>query len=150
MKLLHAFWLLLLANSPVVLAEFINAGVDTVEPTGAVQLTGSEIVHAFSNVRDDAEVQDTAATRAVNYWHADGRFFNRWHNGEASGEVSGTWRVENNLRCITILTGLSERLGQESCRPVFRRGTQYLSFNGDGSIHGIHTLSPLSAEHTHP
>lgn len=108
-----------------------------------MQLSGEEILQAFNDVRDDAKVQDAAGTRAVNYWYADGRFVSRWNNAVDSGEVAGTWRVENDLRCITISSGLAQRIGQESCGPVFRRGNTYLSFNPDGSVHGIHTLSPL-------
>ncbi|MFK8048380.1 MAG: hypothetical protein AB8B81_08105 [Halioglobus sp.] len=109
----------------------------------AIQLTDEEIIRAFSDVRDNAEVQDVAKTRAVNSWYADGRFISRWNNGVDSGEVTGTWRVENDLRCVTISSGLPQRHGQESCGPVYRRGSKYLSVNSDGSIHGIHTLSPL-------
>lgn len=109
----------------------------------ALQLSGEQIVRDFADVRDDAKVQDAAGTTAVNHWYADGRFVNRWSNGKDSGEVTGTWRVENNQRCVTIATGLPEREGQESCGPVFQRGSDYLSFNPDGSIHGIHRLSPL-------
>ncbi|MCX2983146.1 hypothetical protein EYC98_19975 [Halieaceae bacterium IMCC14734] len=108
-----------------------------------VQLSGQEILEAFANVRDDATVQDAAETRAVNYWYADGRFVNRWSNDKDSGSVIGSWRVKGDLRCITIISGLPDRLGQESCNPVFRRGNDYMSFNADGSVHGIHALSAL-------
>ena len=108
-----------------------------------VQLDGREIAKAFSDVRDDAQVQDAAGTRAVNHWYADGRFTSHWSNDLDSGEVTGTWRVEKNLRCIIIATGVPERVGTNRCGFLFRRGNEYLSLNPDGSIHGIHTLSPL-------
>ena len=73
-----------------------------------------------------------------------GRFISRWSNSVDSGEVVGTWRVENNQRCITISKGVPQRVGKESCGPIFRRGNTYLSINADGSIHGIHSLTPLS------
>ena len=137
------FCLACLATSPSARAE-TNVPEAASEPdASAVQLSDEEILQAFANVRDDAIVQDAAGTRAVNRWHADGRFMSRWSNGTDSGEVTGTWRVENDLRCITISTGLPQRVGQESCGPVFRRGSKYLSINSDGSIHGVHTLSPL-------
>lgn len=116
----------------------------------ARQLSGEEILRDFADVQDDARVQDAAGTTAVNHWYADGRFVNRWSNGKDSGEVTGTWRVEKDQRCVTIATGLPEREGQESCGPVFQRGSEYLSFNPDGSIHGIHSLSPLLQATTTP
>ncbi|MEP1470225.1 MAG: hypothetical protein ABJK20_16685 [Halieaceae bacterium] len=108
------------------------------------KLTGEEIQQAFANVRDDARVQDDAKTRAVNQWHSDGRFISRWKNDSDAGEVTGNWRVSNDMRCVTISKGVPQRIGKESCGVIFRRGDEYLSFNGDGSIHGIHTLTPLS------
>lgn len=110
-----------------------------------VQLSREEILQAFSDVRDDAEVQDDDGSIAVNYWYADGKFISAWSNAAASGEVIGKWRVKDNLRCITITKGLAKREGVESCNPVFRRGDKFLSFNSDGSVHGIHTLTPLSS-----
>jgi len=111
----------------------------------AIKLTGAEILQAFSNVRDDAEVRDSPGNTAVNYWLADGRFFNRWSDGKGGGgEVTGTWRVKNSLRCVTILSGLPQRLNQEKCGPIFRRAGLYLSMNENGTVHGAHTLSPLS------
>ena len=41
---------------------------DARPPADAIALTTQEIRDAFTNVRDDAEVQDAAGTRAVNYW----------------------------------------------------------------------------------
>jgi hypothetical protein len=87
--------------------------------TRTLQLEGIEILEAFADVRDDAEVQGSIGTRAINYWYADGRFFNRWSNGENTGEVTGTWRLEGNLRCVTIRTGLPKRINRETCGPVF-------------------------------
>ena len=137
------FCLTFFAGSPLAIAEAARAAGPGEPEVQTIQLSDTEILRAFSDVRDDAEVQDAASTRAVNYWYADGRFISLWNNGIDSGEVTGTWRVENNLRCITISAGLPERIGEESCNPVFRRGDKYVSFNSDGSIHGIHTLSPL-------
>ena len=132
-----------LASFPSALAQTdFSESLNSPEET-AIQLSNEEIFQAFADVRDDAEVQDVARTRAVNSWYADGRFISRWNNGVDSGEVTGTWRVKNDLRCVTIFAGLPQRLGQESCGAVYRRGSKYLSVNSDGSIHGIHTLSPL-------
>lgn len=108
-----------------------------------VQLTGEKITQTFANVRDHAEVQDSAKTRAENTWCANGQFISRWRNAKNSGVVTGTWRVKEDLRCITILSGVESRIGKESCSPVFKSGSKYLSKNQDGTIHGIHTLSSL-------
>lgn len=107
-------------------------------------LTGSEIIMAFANVRDIAQVQDVAKTSAVNTWCANGHFISRWRNDKSSGVVTGTWRVKDDLRCITIQTGLVSREGKESCNPIFRSGKKYYTYNSDGSVHGIHELFALS------
>lgn len=140
---LRFFCLAFLASSPLAMAETGLPESPGEHDAPMIQLSGEEILQAFSDVRDDAEVQDAAGTRAVNHWHADGRFISRWSNGVDSGEVTGMWRVENDLRCITVSAGLPQRVGQEICGAVFRRGGKYVSFDSDGSIHGIHTLSPL-------
>lgn len=110
---------------------------------GAERLSSAAIVRAFADVRDDAQVQDATDTTAVNHWYADGRFTNRWTNTIGTGEVTGRWRAANDQRCITILSGLPTREGKETCSPVYRRGDTYLSLNSDGSIHGIHKLTPM-------
>jgi len=137
------FCLIFLAASHVGMAQTNLPKTLSQAHVQTIQLSSEEILQAFANVRDDAEVQDVTGTRAVNYWYAEGRFVSRWSNGIDCGEVVGAWRVENNLRCITISSGLAQRIGKESCSAVFRRGKKYLSSNSDGSIHGIHTLSPL-------
>ena len=106
-------------------------------------LTTDEIRRVFSGVRDDALVQDAEGTRAVNYWCADGTFVSSWSNGSTSGRVAGRWRAIDNQRCVAILSGPEEYAGTERCGPIVRSGEQYLSFDPDGSIHGIHTLSPI-------
>ena len=142
---LRFFCLACVLISPVAMTETKHAKILGEPGAPAIPLDGEEILQAFADVRDDAKVQDAAGTRAVNHWYTDGAFVSLWSNGVDSGEVTGTWRVENDMRCITISTGLPQRVGKESCGAVFRRGSEYLSFNPDGSIHGIHTLSPLKA-----
>ena len=109
-------------------------------------MSTEEIQCLFSDVRDDALVQDSAGTTAVNYWRSDGSFVNHWRNERGSGEVRGRWWADNNRRCIVILEGLPERTGVESCTPLYRQEDRYFSVNPDGSVHGIHRLSPLAAE----
>ncbi len=109
----------------------------------AVALSTDEIRTAFSNVRDDAEVQDSSDTRATNYWYADGTFTNAWRNACGSGEVTGRWWAEDGKRCVVITGGLPDREGVEQCSPVYRHSNTYLSIESDGSIHGVHRLSPI-------
>lgn len=138
---------LFFAAAPGVLSEpHPQADKQFEETSSKQQLTGEEIKRAFSNVRDDAQVQDAAGTSAVNYWHADGRFINRWSNAAARGEVIGRWRVVGDKRCINIQSGLPEREGKEFCSPIYRAGTDYVTINADGSIHGVHTLSPMTEQ----
>ena len=113
------------------------------QPEGAVRLSTQEIQQAFANVRDSAQVQDSAGTTATNLWYEDGRFINQWSNSRASGTVTGQWYAENDQRCVIILTGLPEANGKKKCGPIYQRGDDYISLNADGSIHGIHRLSPM-------
>ncbi|MCX2975114.1 hypothetical protein EYC87_16130 [Halieaceae bacterium IMCC8485] len=115
-------------------------------PPGATRLSTEEIQRLFSGVRDDAEVQDLIRTRAVNEWLSDGSFVNRWSNAERSGEVRGRWWAEDDRRCIVITGGLPDREGIESCGPLYREQDLFYSVNQDGSVHGIHRLSPLRAK----
>lgn len=118
----------------------------TALPEGAVRLTAEEIRLAFSDVRDQAQVQGGAGTTALNHWYADGSFSNRWSNGDRQGEVVGRWWVEDDRRCIVITAGLPGREGRQSCTPIYRLGEHYYSTNEDGSVHGIHQLAPLPAQ----
>ncbi len=132
--------LMLIAWSTVVAKE------DGTLPPGATRLSTEEIQRLFSGVRDDAQVQDRFRTTAVNEWHSDGSFVNRWSNAERSGEVRGRWWAESDRRCIVITAGLPEREGIESCGPLYREQDIFYSVNQDGSVHGVHRLSPLQAE----
>jgi hypothetical protein len=131
--------------SKTVIAVLVLATPAYAESPGSTQLTTEEIRQAFSGVRDDARVQDEANTRAVNFWCANGVFTTEWSNGERSGKVVGRWRAIDNQRCVTILSGLGEPGDKERCGPILRRGEHYLSVNPDGSIHGVHSLSAITA-----
>jgi hypothetical protein len=133
-------WLMAAVSAGAVLTGSMTAA----DPADADRLSTEEIRQVFANVRDDANVQDSAGTTAVNYWYADGAFTNEWSNQSRAGKVQGRWRAQDDQRCITITVGLPDRIGQEKCSPVFRRGQQYISVNSDGSIHGIHALSPIT------
>lgn len=142
---------LLAINSPIVFCTILLScsAADTnrkhtqAVPEGGRVLSGEEIVLAFSDVRDEAEIQDAAGTTAVNRWHSDGRFVNRWKNASESGQVSGSWRVVKDERCVLIRAGLEGAIGKEKCSPVFKVGDRYMSVNADGSVHAFHTLTPM-------
>ena len=112
-------------------------------PDDAEPLSTDQIRSAFDNVKDEAEVQDAAGTRAVNHWYSDGTFTNNWRNAGASGEVTGRWWAEDNKRCVMVTSGLPERQGLARCSPVYRLGEVYFSTEQDGSVHGVHRLAPL-------
>ncbi len=108
------------------------------------RLTTEEIQQVFSGARDEAIVRDAADTRAVNFWCDNGALTTLWSNGERSGRVAGRWRAVNGQRCVTIVSGLRASEGAERCSPIVRNGEAYLSFNPDGSIHGVHSLSAMT------
>lgn len=107
------------------------------------RLTDAHILDAFHNVRDDARVADAAGTAATNFWHGDGTFESNWSNGEASGVVTGTWAVRDNMRCVTIASG-SESQEQQRCGPIYEFEGNYFSTNADGTLHGMHRVTPLA------
>lgn len=129
---------------PAILAWMISGISMAADPVDTVRLSTEKIRTVFANVRDDARVQDAVGTIAVNFWYADGSFTNAWSNEHGSGTVQGHWRAQDDKRCIVITAGLADRIGKESCSPVLRRGKEYLSINPDGSIHGIHRLTPIT------
>ena len=118
--------------------------VEANELADAVALSTEEIAGIFANVRDEAQVQDSAGTTAVSHWYADGTFTNEWTNSAGSGTVTGRWHARDNQRCIEITSGLPEQQGQTKCGHIYRRGPHYISLNADGSIHGVHALSPIN------
>ena len=114
---------------------------------GKTQLTTAQITDLFSDVIDRGEVQNQRGISAETHWHADGTFVSQWSR-EASGDddpikrqVRGRWRVESNLRCVTFSSGNQP---DWSCAEVWMLDDgRVLSLNPDGSIHGLHRLSPL-------
>ena len=91
---------------------------------------------------------DAVGTTAVNHWYADGTFTSEWSNQETSGKVVGRWRAFANQRCVIIESGLPDHSARERCSPILRRGDNYVSINADGSVHGIHTLTPIDRAQT--
>ena len=122
---------------------------------GKTRLTSTEITRLFSDVIDRGEVQNERGISAETYWHADGTFVSRWwteanstgaadnknDEGAVTQEVTGRWRTEHDLRCVTFD---SVAQADWSCAEVWMLDDgRVLSLNPDGSAHGLHRLSPL-------
>ena len=116
---------------------------------GRTRLATDQITEMFSNVIDRGEVQDGRGISAETHWFADGTFVSRWwtqvHDASAEGavehEVTGRWRTERDLRCVTFGP---ETQPDWSCAEVWLIADgRVLSLNPDGSVHGLHRLSPL-------
>ena len=61
--------------------------------------------------------------------------------GAVTQEVTGRWRAERDLRCVTFDSGTQS---DWSCAEVWRLDDgRILSLNPDGSTHGLHWLFPL-------
>lgn len=123
---------------PIPLALVVACSQDSAET-----LDNQAINAAFENVRDQARIQDSKGSTAVNYWYSDGTFTNKWQNSESSGAVSGTWYAKNNQRCVVILQGLDRLKGKTKCGALIREHGVIKSFNADGSVHAIHTLTKI-------
>ena len=131
---------------------------------GKTRLTSTEITRLFSDVIDRGEVQNQRGISAETHWHGDGTFVTWWwtqastvtdasdasdasdvsdvrDKGAVKREVTGRWRTERNLRCVTFDSGTQP---DWSCAEVWLLDDgRILSLNPDGSAHGLHRLSPL-------
>ena len=124
---------------------------------GKKRLTSIQITGLFSDVIDRGEVQNRRGISAETYWRADGTFVSRWWTeasqsgvtsdlsdgdaGAVTQQVTGRWRTERDLRCVTFDSGTQP---DGSCAEVWRLDDgRILSLNPDGSAHGLHRLSPL-------
>jgi hypothetical protein len=141
MDVMKTLWLGLFALLFLAGPNSLNFANDLLN--GLTPLTGEEISKTFSNVEDHAQVQDKAKTHATNLWLDDGKFTSTWRNDRSNGIVIGKWYVQEDQRCVIIETGLPDITGKPTCGPIYRQGDSYFSVNTDGSIHGIHQLSPL-------
>ena len=132
-------------------AESISEEVLTRDLVGKTRLTSTEITRLFSNVIDRGEVQSERGISAETHWYTDGTFVSRWwtqenpasdaSNSGALKKVSGRWRAERDLRCVTFNTGTQS---DWLCAEVWLLDDgRILSLNPDGSAHGLHRLSPL-------
>lgn len=108
-----------------------------------VRLTTAEIAALFAGVRDTAVVQEFSGSSAVTYWHADGRFETRWRNETTTGRVSGRWFARDDQRCAVYTGRDGAQPPTTECAAIYRQGERYLSVKPDGTVHGMHILSPL-------
>ena len=116
------------------------------------RLTSTEITRLFSDVIDCGEVQNQRGISAETHWHADGTFVSRWwieaepandasHEGALKQQVSGRWRTERDLRCVTFDSGAQP---EWTCAEVWLLDDgRVLSLDPDGNAHGLHRLIPL-------
>lgn len=109
---------------------------------GSHKMTPDEITRTFTNVKEQYVGRDNPEITAEAEWHADGAFKATWKSGENTGDTVGTWYVENEMRCIKHDVPLPNGVDTE-CHTMYLTGDTYTSFNQDGSIHGVHTISPL-------
>ena len=145
-------------------AELSREEGPTRDLVGKTRLTSTEITRLFSDVIDRGEVQNQRGISAETHWHADGTFVSWWwtqastvtdasdasdasdvsdvrDKGAAKREVTGRWRTERDLRCVTFDSGTQP---DWSCAEVWLLDDgRILSLNPDGSAHGLHRLSPL-------
>jgi hypothetical protein len=108
--------------------------------TGSHQLSGDEITALFSDAHESYESRDRETTvTAIGEWAADGTMRAEWHQGANSGEVAGSWYVENDLRCVRFDQDMTPN---PECTKIFETGDgTYTSIWPDGKIHGIHTMT---------
>ena len=142
-------------------ADLIREEGPSRDLVGKTRLTSTEITRLFSDVIDRGEVQNQRGISAETHWHADGTFVSWWWiqastatdatdttdasdvRGEVAvkREVTGRWRTERDLRCVTFDSGTQP---DWSCAEVWLLDDgRILSLNPDGSAHGLHRLSPL-------
>ena len=145
--------------------ESISEEVLMGDLVGKTRLTSTQITGLFSDVIDRGEVQDQRGISAETYWHADGTFVSRWWTeasqsgvtsdltggdaGAVKQQVTGRWRTERDLRCVTFDLGTQPSW---SCAEVWLLGDgRVLSLTPNGRVHGVHQVAPLelSAEDPH-
>ena len=147
-------------------AESISEEVLMGDLVGKTRLTSTQITGLFSDVIDRGEVQNQRGISAETHWHADGTFVSRWwteadraadanpagnksDDGAVTQQVTGRWRTERDLRCVTFDSGTQPSW---SCAEVWLLDDgRVLSLSPNGSVHGVHQVAPLelSAEDPH-
>jgi len=111
-------------------------------PDDAIPLTTEEIVTAFSGVSESYSGRDNTEVTATATFTRSGEYEASWSAGNQKGEAIGEWYAENGKRCLKENKADSGSTNIE-CRAIYKTGDVYTSVNDDGSVHGIHTLTPL-------
>ena len=133
---------LFLVLIPLIFSAFGCAVVSKTLPEDAVPLSTEEIVSTFSGVKESYVGKDNPEVTATAIWDADGDFKASWAAGNHKGDVTGEWYAENGERCIK--NDLPNDDGTDlECHAIYKTGDVYTSVNKDGSVHGIHSLTPL-------
>jgi len=111
-------------------------------PKNAVLLNTKEITDTFSGVKETYQGIDNPAVTSIATWRKNGDFEASWVSGRRKGDVIGNWYAENGKRCISCSNPYDGGPGLE-CHAIYKTGDVYTSVNDDGTVHGIHPLTPL-------
>lgn len=131
---------LFLVLIPFLVSVYGCAAMNTI-PEDAVPLSNEEIVKTFSGVTESYKGRDIPGMTATGKFGADGRFEASWSVGKHKGVAIGEWYAENGKRCLK-----EEKPNGETnleCIEFYKTGDVYTSLNENGSVHGIHSLTPL-------
>lgn len=111
---------------------------------GYKRLSGAEIKQVFGDVLDQAKVVDGAGGSAINNWYKNGRFTSSWESAERSGQLSGNWFVQNDMRCVTLDSEVGDlKANQQRCAPIYSKDGKYYSVNKSGGVHGVHLVTGI-------
>lgn len=111
-------------------------------PEDAVPLSTEEITATFAGVKENYKGRDNPAVTATGTFGEDGEFAASWSAGSQSGDVTGEWYAEDGKRCLKTINSNGGSTDIE-CHAIYKTGEVYTSLNDDGSIHGIHSLTPM-------
>lgn len=133
---------LILVAMPLLFSVYGCAAVGKTVPEDAVPLSTEVIITTFSGVKESYIGKDNPAVTATANFGENGEFEASWKAGKHKGDVSGEWYAENGKRCLK-----NEKPNQGGtnleCHAIYKTGNVYTSVNEDGSVHGIHLLTPL-------
>ena len=128
----------------LVLGQPLAAWSEALFDVSGTQLTTQQITATFSDTLDRGEVLDAPGTRAETHWLGNGSFSTRWWRGNEGGKAVGVWQARDGKRCVQLEAFDTLQESVWYCGKVLRRADgRYLSFNPDGTVHGLHELEPL-------
>ena len=113
-------------------------------PPSCTPLTGEEIEAAFSDVVDQAVIEDRDGGSARNLWCRNGAFSSSFRTPTGSDELTGRWWVDGDRRCVSSEAAFPDDGTSVRCVPVVRCGDRLASLNRQGDIHGWHHLAPAT------